>query len=672
MKHKKGFKALAAAVLSISLLIGLVPATAFADAEDYRYVDKNGDDYALPEDATVLESVSNTGLTSGWYVITEDTVVNSRIEIHGDVTLVLATTGNDQTKFEKGIHVPKTSSLTIYKAKDYSGVMFISAPGSYSAGIGGDINEVNGDITFESAGFINVNGGATAAGIGTGTGASTSAQPGKISIEAGVGSMSVSANQGGKAISRSVSGPVGEISIYDAAIIAVGAENNLSITHDVSDCASNPQMTITKCTSHSGTDNYISISDTQHVLMCDYCRSVVETEDHDGSPCSKCGHTGEVITYKVTFMDGDTELDVAVVNAGEKISTSSIPEVTPPEGMELVGWKIKGSDNNFDVANTAVTEDITLVAVFDYACVATLTEKTVVFEGVLQIRYTMNISQDLWEDEGAYLSFTQAGKDEVKVMITEGDVQNSGEVYYYYPVPIPEYQDVVTVRVYNSEGNTVLFRHTSGDNYHEANEESPKGAEYSILSYIEAMSGGSAITPLVYALRYYGACAQKKFAYGENVEVEYTTPVFNVTATQRSDNQITTTGDRSDVNGLLKSSIQVNFEAGNDLRVSFTLEDGASVSDYAFTLDNKPIEPEQVGKNKYAIIVKNIAATDLDVKHDFGISDADGHTYTVNANVLSYALIAIDANTNEDTVYLCKALWKYSIEAEKYFKIPKT
>ena len=664
MKHKKGFKALAAAVLSISLLIGLVPTTVFAGAEDYRYVDKNGDDYALPEDATVLESVSNTGLTSGWYVITDDTVVNGRLNINGDVTLVLATTGDIQDNFDEGIHVPETSSLTLYKALGYYGAMFINSPGPNNAGIGGNVNELNGVIRIESMGFIRVNGGAAGAGIGTGAGPNPYGHPGIISIEAGVVGMNISSNQGGKAIGPGAAGPIGEISIYDAAKIKAGDE----YLHDVSQCAAYTSLNITKCTSHSGTDNYISISDTQHVLMCDYCRSVVETEDHDGSPCSKCGHTGEVITYKVTFMDGDTELDVAVVNAGEKISTSSIPEVTPPEGMELVGWKIKGSDNNFDVANTAVTEDITLVAVFDYACVATLTEKTVVFEGVLQIRYTMNISQDLWEDEGAYLSFTQAGKDEVKVLITEGDVQNSGEVYYYYPVPIPEYQDVVTVRVYNSEGNTVLFRHTSGDNYHEANEESPKGAEYSILSYIEAMSGGSAITPLVYALRYYGACAQKKFAYGENVEVEYTTPVFNVTATQRSDNQITTTGDRSDVNGLLKSSIQVNFEAGNDLRVSFTLEDGASVSDYTFTLDKKPIEPEQVGKNKYAIIVKNIAATDLDVKHDFGISDADGHTYTVNANVLSYALIAIDANTNEDTVYLCKALWKYSIEAEKYFK----
>ena len=56
-----------------------------------------------------------------------------------------------------------------------------------------------------------------------------------------------------------------------------------------------------------------------------------------------------------------------------------------------------------------------------------------------------------------------------------------------------------------------------------------------------------------------------------------------------------------------------------------------------------------------------------DHKYDFSIADADGNTYTVTASVLSYALIAIDANTNEDTVNLCKALWKYSTEAKAYF-----
>ena len=657
MKHKKGFKALAAAVLSVSLLIGLVPATVFAeDKEVYTYVDEVEDERELPDGAEVLE-----------YVITEDTVVNKRIDISGDVTLVLATKGIKQNQFQYGIHVPQTASLTIYRAYDYAGYMNISAPGNGKAGIGGNEEEVNGEIKFESSKYIIINGGAEAAGIGTGKNATSNAQPGSISIAAGVRSMSITAHQKGKAIGPGVGSPVGEIIIHDEEKIEVGSSNaDMTITYDVSDCYKNSKVSISKCTSHSGTDRYKSISDTQHILLCDNCRAMVRMEDHDGSPCSKCGHTGEVITHTVTFTDGNIQLNVAEVNEGETISTSSVPEVTPPEGKVLTGWKIEETDSLFDIANDVVTKDVTLVAVFDYAIVATLKEKTVVFKGVLQIRYTMDISQELWEDEGAYISFIQEGKDEVKVPITEG-VASNGDYYYYYPVPIPEYQDVVTVRVYNGEGNTVLFRHISGDNYHKANEGSPNGAEYSILSYIEAKTGDTSINQLVWALRYYGACAQKKFAYGDNLETNYINPSVNIYESERTTNQVVTTGKRSDVNGLLKTSIQVNFEAGNDLRVYFTLEDGASPSYYTFSLDNESVEPVQVGKNKYAIIVKNIAAPNLDHKYDFSIADADGNTYTVTASVLSYALIAIDANTNEDTVNLCKALWKYSTEAKAYF-----
>ena len=650
MKHKKGFKALAAAVLSVSLLIGLVPATVFAeDTTAVTYVDENGDEHTA--DCKPIPSTAT--LTDGWYVI--NSAPSGRVNVIGDVKLVVA----GYVSFNGGFHVPSGSALTIYKAADasYAGLN-ISTPPANSAGIGGNNTEANGAITINSINDIVANGGANAPGIGAGKDA-VSGQPGEITIRSFTSYIKAK-GQGGTA------GIVGSISIFDSAKITYKNENdNYVPAYNVSICNQESDIYITNC-DHKADSRCETYTSTQHKVLCGDCRTVLGYEDHnfgDGDECSLCGAHKTVSTEcTVTYVVNNVESS-ETVSIDSVLTKPADPEAE--EGMRFVCWIDEETGNPFDFTSV-ITKNVTLIATFDYAVVATLKEKTVVFEGVLQIRYTMDISQELWEDEGAYISFIQEGKDEVKVPITEG-VASNGDYYYYYPVPIPEYQDVVTVRVYNGEGNTVLFRHTSGNNYHEANEESPNGAEYSILSYIEAKTEDTSINQLVYALRYYGACAQKKFAYGDNLEVGFTNPTVYIYDDQRAANQVETTGTRDDVNGLVKASIQVNFEAGNDLRVAFTLEDGASLSDYTFSLGGSPVEPEQVGKNKYAIIVKNIAAPNLNYKYGFSIADADGNSYTVKASVLSYALIAIDANTNEDTVNLCKALWDYCFKAKAYF-----
>lgn len=652
MKHKKGFKALAAAVLSVSLLIGLVPATVFADGTiAVTYVDENGDEHTadcqpIPSDAT---------LADGWYVI--NSAPAGRLNISGDVTIVVA----GYISLSGGIHVPATSSLTIYRAKDapYTGLQIKDVPENY-AGIGGNNNEANGAITINSIHEIICNGGWKAVGIGAGTGP-VSGQPGLICINSFVNHIDVFGKDGAAGF-----GP-GEVNLFNSAKITYKDEDGIFVpSYNILTCTQKSTVVLNNC-AHSADPRYEQYTSTQHKVLCGDCRTVLDYENHnfgDGDECSLCGeHKTAATECTVTYVVNDNET-FETVPIDSVLAKPADPEAE--EGMRFVCWIDKATGKPFDFTSI-ITKDVTLVASFDYAVVATLKEKTVVFEGVLQIRYTINISQDLWEDEGAYISFTQAGKDEVIVPITDGEAFNE-DYYYYYPVPIPEYQDVITVRVYNGEGNTVLFRHIGGDNYHEANEESPAGAEYSIRAYIDAMNSDTSINQLVQKLWDYGACAQKKFAYGDNIETDHTKPQWNYFDGQREAFQAVTTGNRSDVNGLVKASIQVNFEAGNDLRVSFTLEDGASLSDYTFTLLGEPVEPEQVGKNKYAIIVKNIAAPNLSYKYVFGISDADGHTYTVTASVLSYALIAIDANTNEDTVNLCKALWNYYFAAQNYFE----
>lgn len=662
MKHKKGFKALAAAVLSVSLLIGLVPATVFADGtEVFRYVDKNGEDHALPDNAVVLESVPVEGLTGGWYVFTEDTVVNKRIDISGNVTLVLATQGNKQDQFQYGIHVPETASLTIYKAQNYSGYMNISAPGSCNAGIGGDTNKVNGKIIIESAGIINVNGGDFAAGIGTGAGADPNAQPGDIRIEAGVREMNITASQGGNAIGPGVVSPEGDIYIYDAAIIKVGSSNDdLKITYDVSDCAKNLKVSILKCTSHSGTDRYVSISDTQHVLLCDKCRTMVEMEDHDGSPCSKCGHSSEVVAYTVTFTDGTTQLGVAEVNSGETLSASSIPEVTPPEGKKLVGWKIEGTNDFFDIENDVVTGAITLVATFDEALLATIVESEVVFEGALKIAFGFHFTDELMALTGAKVVFKKGDEVVSSIALTDGYTRDgSDELFYDYDFMLPEYSEPITVFVLDADDQPILLRGAqSGTDY-------PNGVTYSASEYAGSMAGSHTASlemrNLASAFLNYGGAARTYFSAPETAtnSGDYETQLNNL-----EPYKLTITGTKP--TGVTNVYINTFFEEDHTLRISFKLAEGKTKNDYTFQIDGENAKVYSLGDNKYAIEVNNIAAPNLADAHDFSISDGTA-TYTVKASALSYAYTSVK-NGNTARKNLGVTMYDYFDAAHKFFE----
>lgn len=127
------------------------------------YVDANGVSHTC-EDYTVL----NAGLTtlqSGWYAVAGNVTIDRRLEVSGNVNLILC--DGAQLTVHPGLHLTGSHKLTIWGQAGGSGILIVDSPYENQAGIGGNEKEPGGYFTVNS-GCLDVIGGMYAAGIGGG------------------------------------------------------------------------------------------------------------------------------------------------------------------------------------------------------------------------------------------------------------------------------------------------------------------------------------------------------------------------------------------------------------------------------------------------------------------------------------------------------------------------
>ncbi len=121
----------------------------------------------VAENAIVTPITNQTSLTAGWYIVDSSVTIADRIEVSGDVHIILKD-GATLTA-PKGIGVNGFSNLTIYGQSAHSGAIAIATPDTGNAGIGGTMGNSTGNITI-NGGTITTSGGNGASGIGSGGG----------------------------------------------------------------------------------------------------------------------------------------------------------------------------------------------------------------------------------------------------------------------------------------------------------------------------------------------------------------------------------------------------------------------------------------------------------------------------------------------------------------------
>ncbi len=158
-------------LLSLIMLLSvftIIPVVSAGALDGVGYLDENGEEQTA-NGVTAITSGTTT-LNAGWYAVTADTEINSRITCTGDVYLILC---NDTTlTAHKGITVSgDDNSLTIYQQAEAvnaeTGKLIIDQVDRDNAGIGGSNNGSGNNITI-NGGTVTVTGGYHGAGIGGG------------------------------------------------------------------------------------------------------------------------------------------------------------------------------------------------------------------------------------------------------------------------------------------------------------------------------------------------------------------------------------------------------------------------------------------------------------------------------------------------------------------------
>jgi len=161
------------------------------------------------------------------YRVTEDTTLDERVTVSGNVTLEMAK-GTTLT-CEKGISVSRGNSLTIQG----SGTLITDASDQYgAAGIGGNSQSqtIAGSVTINS-GTVTAIGGEYGAGIGGGiyssTGNSITINGGNVTATGGYGGAGIGG--GGNYFRTGSSGSVGTITINGGTVTATGGTTGAGI-----------------------------------------------------------------------------------------------------------------------------------------------------------------------------------------------------------------------------------------------------------------------------------------------------------------------------------------------------------------------------------------------------------------------------------------------------------
>ncbi len=391
-------------------------------------------------------------------------------------------------------------------------------------------------------------------------------------------------------------------------------------------------------------------------------------------------YTKTVNQYTVKFVDYDgTVLKKAVkYDYGTKWADVAKPADPTRAGYVFAGWT--------GYTNT-VTKNITVKAT--YKAISYVMSNNITFEGALTFNAYTVISDDVLADDGAYMLITYTTAPtptSARTVTTKVFVKNAktstkdGVTRRIFTVPffIAQLNDEVTMKLYSSSGKEMpIGRLVSG----EIVDMTKSGVVDTPWDYLNRIIDNPNSNPTMVELakksKIYGTAAQLHFNYHtEQVTAEAKTAMNKAIAessiaTALSKYNETTTGTLPA--GISRYTKQIVFEADHSLKYFIYLDGTVDISKYTFEVDDgsgnfKKVTPVKVADGKYSIQKENIPSGYLSKKYSYRISDGT-NTFVITSSGLAYANSIVTKNANPTMVDLVKAMYLYSVAAEKHFKI---
>ncbi len=347
-------------ILLIAFMAGLTTM-----AQEVSYINANGVEATLANGSYTAFTSDQTTLADGWWVVSGQHSVSSRIAISGVVHLVLAD-GASLTATQ-GITLEGSNELHIYGQQGSTGVL--TATGNVAqAGIGGLTHNTGGTLVVNGGNII-ATGGSNAAGIGGGSNgnwAGAYGHGGTFIINGGTVTAtgnSYGAGIGGGGYNAGISSPIrpgnGGVAIFNGGhVIATGGANGYGVGPGKTNTYEGDPTTLTLNWTKGDEAYYISSASANVDINAPFYvagSGEVVTEDNFTGDTIKAFTEG---VHTVNFL-----VDGAIYKKSFVTDSSTVVKPTDPAvaGKAFVEWQLGGKAYDF---TTPVTDDITLNAKF--------------------------------------------------------------------------------------------------------------------------------------------------------------------------------------------------------------------------------------------------------------------------------------------------------------------
>lgn len=383
------------------------------------------------------------------------------------------------------------------------------------------------------------------------------------------------------------------------------------------------------------------------------------------------GEEAELTAPTLTFIGNDNpevELTYSYKAQGDAEYTNGLPTAC---GIYDVKVKVNVSEtDNYNAVEDTMVLTITCIDVNDdeycdncgviYNGIgAHLAGYTVSLNGSIGVNFHMDLTQDVLDDNEAYMLFTLPNGTTQKVMVSDAKESAviEGNTYYIFTcnVAAKEMTDTIQAQLITSDGSKTQVY------------------EYSVREYAETILSGiydDETKELVKAMLHYGAYSQEWFDYNTtNLANEGLDPL-DLSGANDWDlfDPIITNNDK--VGSF--TSAYLTLESDTAINLKFKLADGVSFEDLTFVVEDTignvvPVTTVTTG-NVCLITLTGIKASDLDTMYDFSVTDKEGKESTISYSAMSYARAVANSDMDQKLKNVTAALRIFNLRADDKFE----
>ncbi|MBQ4058456.1 MAG: hypothetical protein IJD40_05945 [Lachnospiraceae bacterium] len=286
---------------------------------------------------------------------------------------------------------------------------------------------------------------------------------------------------------------------------------------------------------------------------------------------------------------------------------------------------------------------------------------SVSLNGSIGVNFHMDLTQDVLDDNEAYMLFTLPNGTTQKVMVSDAKAKESavieGKTYYIFTcnVAAKEITDTIQAQLITSDGSKTQVY------------------EYSVREYADTILSGNydaETLELVKAMLHYGAYSQEWFDYNTTNLANAGLDILDLSEADDWDGFDPIITNDDEVGSF--TSAYLTLESDTAINLKFKLADGVSFEDLRVVVQDPlgnvvPVTTDTT-ENVCLITLTGIKASDLDTTYDFSVTDGEGNESYISYSAMSYACAVAKSEMDQKLKNVTAALRIFNLRANEKFE----